>query len=79
MWNLKSDANKLICKTEADSQMRRAGLWMPGGGAGGWTGGLGSGGANSCTGVVESTARAAAAFPFSQCELFIRFWSITDE
>ena len=29
MWNLKSDTNELIYKTESDSQTQRTNLWLP--------------------------------------------------
>ena len=29
MWNLKSDTNELIYKTETDSQTWKANLWSP--------------------------------------------------
>ena len=29
MWNLKKDANELICKTEIDSQIQKTNLWLP--------------------------------------------------
>ena len=35
MWNLKSDANELIYKTEIESQMQKTNLWLPGGKGGG--------------------------------------------
>ena len=40
MWNLKSDANELIYKTEIESQMQKTNLWLPGskGQGGGETG-----------------------------------------
>ena len=31
MWNLKYDANELICETQTDSQARSTGLWLRGG------------------------------------------------
>ena len=29
MWNLKNDTNKVIYKTETDSQTQRTNLWLP--------------------------------------------------
>ena len=37
MWNLKYDTNKVIYKTETDSQMQKTHLWLPMG-KGGWGG-----------------------------------------
>ena len=37
MWNLKeNDTNELIYKREADSQMQKTNLWLPGRKVGGW-------------------------------------------
>ena len=37
MWNLKNYINESICKTETNSQMQNANLWLPMGlGGGGW-------------------------------------------
>ena len=36
MWNVKRDANELICETETDSQTQRTDWWLPGG----WVRGL---------------------------------------
>ena len=46
MWNLKSAANKLVCKAETDSQTRSPDLWRPAGGGAG-AGGLGVGSAGA--------------------------------
>ena len=46
MWNLKYGINKLICKTEADSQTQRTDWWLPSGG--GWPGSQWLVGANYC-------------------------------
>ena len=35
MWNLKYDTNKLIYRTETDSQTQRTALWLPRGKGGG--------------------------------------------
>ena len=35
MWNLKNDKNKLIYKTETDSQTSKTDLWLPKGKGGG--------------------------------------------
>ena len=35
MWNLKSDTNELIYKTETDSQAQKTNLWLPKGKGGG--------------------------------------------
>ena len=29
MWNLVNDTNKLLYKTETDSQIQKADLWLP--------------------------------------------------
>ena len=38
IWNLKNDTNKLICKTEIDSQIQKANIRLPKGIEGGRSG-----------------------------------------
>ena len=35
VWNIRSDINKLIYKTEVDSQTQKTNLWLPNGKGGG--------------------------------------------